>query len=107
MVKVNSRDQSKMEVLTNINRSKMTLDFALRGAIYINDVATKTGPFFAIQGINNCKLDFTSGGTVGTGMEDFDVDFVIPNGAIIYGNFKTVKTAAGGPGCDCIAYKGE
>lgn len=106
MVKVNNRDQAKMEILTNIERSHMTLDFGLRGAIFINDNAAKTGPFYAIQGISNCELDFTSGGTVGTGMTDFDVDFTVPDGAVIYGNFKTIKTTTTTT-CQCIAYKAE
>jgi hypothetical protein len=94
----------QFQMMVDILRDSMVMDFGKQGAIFINDNAAKTGPFYAIQGISNCELDFTSGGTVGSGMTDFDVDFTVPNGAIIYGNFTTVKTVTS-TACECIAYK--
>ena len=93
----------KFNMLVDILRDTMKQDFGKNGAKFINDThaSNHTGNFYAIQGIANCTLDCTSGSTFGPGMEDFDADFVIPNGAIIYGHFTKVVLAGG----SCIAYK--
>jgi len=70
------------------------------GAKFIDDNGSHDEGFYAIQGIANAKLD-ASDCVFGGSMEDFDADFVIPNGAIIYGDFKTVSLDSG----VCIAYK--
>jgi hypothetical protein len=70
------------------------------GAKFIDDAGLHDEGFYAIQGINSAKLD-VSDCVFGGSMEDFDADFVIPNGAVIYGNFKTVSLDSG----SCIAYK--
>ena len=70
------------------------------GSVFIDDTAQHTAGYYAIQGINAAKLD-VSDCVFGSGMTDFDADFTIPNGAIIYGNFSTVSLESG----SCIAYK--
>tara|TARA_R110000765_G_scaffold286683_1_gene383125 strand:- start:527 stop:832 length:306 start_codon:yes stop_codon:yes gene_type:complete len=87
------------------NSSKETSEatlksFAVAGATFIDDNAQHTAGYYAIQGINSAKLD-VSECVFGSGMTTFDADFVIPNGAIIYGNFSTFSLDSG----SCIAYK--
>jgi hypothetical protein len=95
-------NEARISVQRNVNRS-----FSEQGSKFINDTSTSAhvDEFYAIQGINNCTLDFTSGaGTqclVGPGMIDYDANFVIPNGVIIYGDFRKITLAAAG---SCIAY---
>lgn len=102
MVKVSQGADHKLEILAEIGRSLKQLEFGTQGAKLINDTATDahTEGFYAIQGINSCKLD-VSDCTFGGGMVDFDADFVIPNGAIIYGDFTKISLDSG----SCIAYK--
>ena len=70
------------------------------GAKFIDDSAQHTEGFYAIQGINSAKLDVTDC-VFPNSMTGFDADFVIPNGAIIYGDFSTLSLDSG----SCIAYK--
>ena len=92
----------QFKMMVDILRDTMSHDFGKNGAIFIDDTLdTHTGEFYAIQGINSAGLDCTSGTTFGSGMEDFNADFTIPNGAIIYGHFTKVRLTAG----SCIAYK--
>ena len=97
----------QFKMMVDTLRDTMRHDFAKNGSVYINDSSSNhTGPFYAIQGINSGTLDFTTGGTnqtlVDQSMEDYDADFQIPNGAIIYGHFKQVRLASAG---SVIAYK--
>jgi hypothetical protein len=93
--------------LINLIRGESIQEFGKSGAKLINDTSTSahTEGFYAIQGISSCTLDFTSGAStqskVGGRMVDFDANFTIPNGAIIYGDFTKITLAGG----SCIAYK--
>ena len=91
----------QFKMMVDILRDTMSQDFGKNGAIFINDTANHDDEYYAIQGINSAGLDCTSGTTFGSGMTDFDADFTIPNGAIIYGHFTRVKLTGG----SCIAYK--
>tara|TARA_R100000742_G_C4215512_1_gene40717 strand:- start:258 stop:593 length:336 start_codon:yes stop_codon:yes gene_type:complete len=95
------------KTMVDILRDTMRHDFGKNGSVYINDNTNNhDGPFYAIQGISSAELDFTTGGTSQTlvdgSMIGYDADFVIPNGAIIYGHFTRVRLKTAGA---CIAYK--
>ena len=90
----------KFKMMIDVLRDTMIQGYAKQGATFINDTAQHTAGYYAIQGINAAKLD-VSDCVFGGGMTDFDADFTIPNGAIIYGNFSTVSLESG----SCIAYK--
>ena len=90
----------KFKMMVDILRDTMSQDFGKNGSIFINDnTTTYTGPFYAIQGINSAGYD-VSESTEDVSMVNFDADFTIPNGAIIYGHFKTLRLTGG----SCIAY---
>jgi hypothetical protein len=88
--------------LINLVRGLSINEFGKSGAKFIDDTSTSAHDegFYAIQGINSCKLD-VSDCTFGDGMVDFDADFIIPNGTIIYGDFVKISLDSG----SCIAYK--
>ena len=88
--------------LINLVRGLSINEFGKSGAKFIDDNSSTahTEGFYAIQGINSCKLD-VSDCTFGDGMVDFDQDFIIPNGTIIYGDFVKISLDSG----SCIAYK--
>ena len=90
----------KFKMMFDVLKDTMVQGYAKQGAPFINDAAHHTEGYYAIQGINSAKLDI-SDCVFGCGMTDFDADFVIPNGAIIYGNFNTFSLDSG----SCIAYK--
>jgi hypothetical protein len=97
----------QFKIMVDILRDTMKHDFGKNGSVYIDDTAnTHTGEFYAIQGISSAELDFTTGSTNQTltdgSMVGYDADFVIPNGAIIYGHFTKVRLKTAGA---CIAYK--
>tara|TARA_R100001591_G_scaffold28609_1_gene39484 strand:+ start:127 stop:462 length:336 start_codon:yes stop_codon:yes gene_type:complete len=98
----------KFKMMIDILRDTMQQDFGKNGSVFIDDDTAVLGDFYAIQGINSCKIDLTTGsGTggqtkVGSGMEGYDADLSIPNGAIIYGHFTKIRLKPGG---SCIAYK--
>tara|TARA_R100000664_G_scaffold419_1_gene1357 strand:- start:3120 stop:3458 length:339 start_codon:yes stop_codon:yes gene_type:complete len=99
-----AKTQKQLEYQENLN--KMT---GVTGAVLLHTSGanlTATGNFFAIQGIKAANVDFTSGaGTqtlvTGSNMDQFTIDFMIPDGATIYGNFSKVTLASG----YAIAYK--
>ena len=95
----------KFNMLVDVLRDTMRQDFGKNGSVFIDNTTAVSGEFYAIQGINSCTLDFTDGGVnktlVDGSMADYDVDFTIPNGAIIYGHFTKVRLTGG----SCIAYK--
>ena len=57
--------------------------FAEGGAKYIDDTSEHTMNFYAVQAIENCEVDI-SGCSLLAAFTDFDVDFEIPSGCIIY-----------------------
>ena len=96
----------KFNMLVDVLRDTMKQDFGKNGSVFIDTTVAVAGEFYAIQGINSCTLDCTTGGTnqtlVDGSMVNYDANFTIPNGAIIYGHFTKVKLASSG---SCIAYK--
>tara|TARA_R100000152_G_C6727029_1_gene152173 strand:+ start:412 stop:774 length:363 start_codon:yes stop_codon:yes gene_type:complete len=71
---------------TNDTQKKHKLkSFAEAGAKFIDDTNEHNINFYAVQAIENCEVDI-SGCTLLTNpaFEDFDVDFEIPSGCIIY-----------------------
>ena len=73
--------------------------FGCHGSLFIDDTAQHTGPFYAIQGISDGVLDVS-----GMTHDIVDAaDFTIPNGAIIYGDFRVVQLTGG----TCLAYYKE
>jgi hypothetical protein len=96
----------QFQMMVDILRDTMKQDFGKNGSVYIDSTTAVSGEFYAIQGISSAELDFTTGGgnqTVTDGsMVDYDADFVVPNGAIIYGHFTKVRLKTAGA---CIAYK--
>ena len=99
MVKVSTISDGKLDILTEVQRSVKKLEFGTNGSKFIDDTAQHTEGFYAVQGINSAKLD-VSDCVFATGMKTYDADFTIPNGAIIYGDFKTLSLDSG----SCIAY---
>ena len=70
--------------------------FGCCGSAFIDDTSAYTGPFYAIQGISDGVLDVS-----GMTHDIVDAaDFTIPNGAIIYGDFRVVQLTGG----TCLAY---
>ena len=57
--------------------------FAEGGAKFIDDTNEHTMNFYAIQAIANCEVDI-SGCTLLSSFTDFDADFDIPTGCIVY-----------------------
>ena len=57
--------------------------FAEGGAKYIDDTVEHTMNFYAVQALENCEIDI-SGCTLLDPFTDFDVDFEVPAGCIIY-----------------------
>ena len=90
----------QFKMMVDILRDTMRQDFGKNGAIFINDTSPHVDEYYAIQGISAAGID-VSGCTFETSMTDFDADFVVPNGAIIYGHFSKITLTGG----SCIAYK--
>jgi|TARA_R100000084_G_scaffold103701_1_gene59817 hypothetical protein len=57
--------------------------FAERGAKYIDDTSEHIMNFYAVQALENCEIDISGCSLLGS-FTDFDVDFEIPSGCIIY-----------------------
>tara|TARA_R100001463_G_scaffold111521_3_gene166378 strand:- start:188 stop:547 length:360 start_codon:yes stop_codon:yes gene_type:complete len=70
---------------TNDTQKKHKLkSFAEGGAKYIDDTNEHTINFYAIQAISNCEVDIGSGTVLLDTFVDFDADFDIPTGCIVY-----------------------
>ena len=63
------------------------------GSILINDTATHTGSFMAIQAVGGAAAVLSTD-TTGN-ITDFDVTITIDSGQIIYGSFSAVDLASG------------
>ena len=59
---------------------------------FIDDSAQHTGPFYAIQALQDSVID-VSDSTMN--IIDGDVDFTIPRGVTIYGKFDVVSLGSG------------
>ena len=64
------------------------------GGVLINDTATHTGPYMAIQAVNGGQavLNPTS---ITSNIEDFDVNLTIDSGQTIYGDFANCTLVSG------------
>ena len=58
--------------------------FAEGGAKYIDDTNVHIMNFYAIQAISNCEVDIGAGTVLLDTFIDFDADFDIPTGCIVY-----------------------
>jgi hypothetical protein len=69
---------------TDLTAAKHKLkSFAEGGAIYIDDTIQHEHHFYAIQAIENCEVDI-SGCDLLPQFTEFDADFPIPSGCIVY-----------------------
>jgi hypothetical protein len=59
---------------------------------FIDDSAQHTGPFYAIQALQDSEID-VSDSTMN--IIDGDVDFTIPRGVTIYGKFDVLSLGSG------------
>ena len=57
--------------------------FAEGGALYVDDAIQHETHFYAVQAIENCEIDISGCVLLGQ-FTEFDVDFPIPAGCIIY-----------------------
>tara|TARA_R100000664_G_C2740805_1_gene129322 strand:- start:945 stop:1229 length:285 start_codon:yes stop_codon:yes gene_type:complete len=71
------------------------------GSVFIDDTAQHTGPFAAITAIEDSEVDVSDCTDIDKTMTDA-VDFTIPAGLTIYGNFAVFSLVSG----KVIAYKG-
>jgi hypothetical protein len=71
------------------------------GSVFIDDTAQHTGPFAAITAIEDSEVDVSDCTDIAKTMTDA-VDFTIPAGLTIYGNFSVFSLVSG----KVIAYKG-
>ena len=72
------------------------------GSILIDDTSSHTGKFVAITCLTTATLDVSLMNNITNTIEDADVDFSIPVGVTIYGEFEDIHLTGG----SVIAYKG-
>lgn len=89
--------RTEQDSLLNEVKTNTGLPLGSKGSILIDDTADHTGPYFAITALADAVLDVSS---CVMNMEDA-VDFTIPKGVTIYGQFNVLSLGSG----SIIAYK--
>jgi len=89
--------RTEQDALLNDVKNNTSLPLGTAGSILIDDTADHTGPYFAITALVDAELDVSS---CEMNIEDA-VDFTIPKGVTIYGQFNVLSLGSG----SIIAYK--
>jgi hypothetical protein len=89
--------RTEQDSLLNEVKTNTELPLGSKGSILIDDDADHTGPYFAITALADAELDVSS---CVMNIEDA-VDFTIPKGVTIYGQFNVLSLGSG----SVIAYK--
>jgi len=89
--------RTEQDALLNEVKNNTGLPLGTAGSILIDDVADHTGPYFAITALADAELDVSS---CVMNIEDA-IDFTIPKGVTIYGQFNVLSLGSG----SVIAYK--
>jgi|TARA_R110000772_G_scaffold35255_1_gene85120 hypothetical protein len=89
--------RTTQDSLLNQVKTNTSLPLGSNGSILIDDTADHTGPYFAITALADAELDVSS---CTMNIEDA-IDFTIPKGVTIYGQFTVLSLGSG----SVIAYK--